>query len=149
MEIDIEDYLDRDEFVEIAKEAAKERIEYGINHMDIGTLISLIGYKEIKDIVDEEIPDFKDQISNKIQECINNLSEYSIFSAGNKEYGCEETYGHKLLIQSVEDNKDLIDKKVKEFIGNLDTYFIQETLETACMDAITEVFDRNNKNKEE
>lgn len=48
MEINIEDYLDRDELVRIAREAAEERIEYGINHISIETLISLIGHEEIK-----------------------------------------------------------------------------------------------------
>lgn len=149
MEINIEDYLDRDELVKIAREAAKERIEYGINHISIETLISLIGHAEIKKMVDEKIPNFKDQISNKIQECINNLSEYSVFSKGSEEFHSEPTAGYKLLVQSVEDKKDLIDKKVEGFIGNLTTYNIKEALENACMDAISEVFDRNNKNEEE
>lgn len=105
--------------------------------------------KKSKKMVDEKIPNFKDQISNKIQECINNLSEYSVFSKGSEEFHSEATAGYKLLVQSVEDNKDLIDKKVKEFIGNLTTYNIEEVLENACMDAITKALDRNNKKGDE
>lgn len=78
MEVNIMDYLSKEEIRECIEEELKKQISNYINKIGIDTFISNISYINVFNKIDEEIPDFEIKIKEKVKNIIENLSDYIV-----------------------------------------------------------------------
>ena len=115
MEINIEDYLDRDEI----KDIIKNQIRY-IVERDAERLLTNSAYYVVFKAVDEALDNSaKEFIKAKAIAIINDLSEYSVFRKKDA-WEKEDSIAYQVLQEAMNENKDLIKQKVREAIENRD-----------------------------
>ena len=115
MEINVEDYLDRDEI----KDIIKNQIRY-IVERDAERLLTNSAYYVVFKAVDEALDNSaKEFIKAKAIAIINELSEYSVFKKKDA-WETEDSIAYQVLQEAMNENKDLIKQKVREAIENRD-----------------------------
>lgn len=115
MEINVEDYLDRDEI----KDIIKNQIRY-IVERDAERLLTNSAYYVVFKAVDEALDNSaKEFIKAKAIAIINELSEYSVFRKKDA-WEKEDSIAYQILQEAMNENKDLIKQKVREAIENRD-----------------------------
>ena len=115
MEINIEDYLDRDEI----KDIIKHEIRY-IVERDAERLLTNSAYYVVFKAVDEALDNnAKELIKQKAIEVINNLSEFSVFRKRDT-WDRENSIAYDILQEAIKENSNLIKQKVREAIENRD-----------------------------
>lgn len=115
MEINVEDYLDRDEI----KDIIKNQIRY-IVERDAERLLTNSAYYVVFKAVDEALDNSaKELIKAKAIAIINDLSEYSVFKKKDA-WETEDSIAYQVLQEAMNENKDLIKQKVREAIENRD-----------------------------
>lgn len=113
--INIEDYLDRDEI----KDIIKNQIRY-IVERDAERLLTNSAYYVVFKAVDEALDNnAKELIKQKAIEVINNLSEFSVFRKRDT-WDRENSIAYDILQEAVKENSNLIKQKVREAIENRD-----------------------------
>lgn len=115
MEINVEDYLDRDEI----KDIIKNQISYIVGK-DAERLLTNSAYYVVFKAIDEALDNSaKEFIKAKAIAIINELSEYSVFKKKDA-WGKEDSIAYQTLQEAMNENKDLIRQKVREAIKNRD-----------------------------
>ncbi len=115
MEINVEDYLDRDEI----KDIIKNQIRY-IVERDAERLLTNSAYYVVFKAVDEALDNSaKEFIKAKAIAVINDLSEYCVFRKKDA-WEKEDSIAYQILQEAMNENKDLIKQKVREAIENRD-----------------------------
>lgn len=115
MEINVEDYLDRDEI----KDIIKNQIRY-IVERDAERLLTNSAYYVVFKAVDEALDNSaKELIKAKAIAIINDLSEYSVFKKKDA-WETDDSIAYQVLQEAMNENKDLIKQKVREAIENRD-----------------------------
>lgn len=115
MEINVEDYLDRDEI----KDIIKDQIRY-IVERDVERLLTNSAYYVVFKAVDEALDNSaKEFIKEKAIAIINDLSEYCVFRKKD-DWEKEDSIAYQVLQEAMNENKDLIKQKVREAIENRD-----------------------------
>lgn len=132
MEIKIEDYIERDEIKEIIKEELRESVKLSIKRNGVSTYIANIGYHNVFEIINNEIPGYEEMLKEKIKEIIGELSNFCVFRKADF-VDREDSLGQKYLEQAVENNKNIINSRVIEIMQNLSkediAYEITEIIE--------------------
>ena len=115
MNIEIEDYLSKEELKQIVTEEVKRHVRDVIGNVSVtsdrsAVLIRQLAKNLAKDGVQEIIPNFKELINEQIESEIKKvtLSDFFIASFG------WSNQGNKILNGVLSDNKALLDAKVKE-----------------------------------
>ena len=118
MNINIEDYLSDDEIKEIVKEELREKIKSNIERNGVIRFISNIGYQNVFEIINKEIPEYENLVKEKTKEVIEGLTSFSVFRKADL-VEREDSLGQKYLEKAIEDNKDIINNKVIEIFNQL------------------------------
>ena len=121
MEINIEDYLSKEEMKEICTDEVKRHIRDVIGNISVGpdrssVLIAKLAKNLAKEGVQEIIPNFKELINAQIESEIKKitLSDFFVSSFG------WSNPGNKILNGVLSNNKELLDAKVKELFKPFD-----------------------------
>lgn len=121
MEINIEDYLSKEEIKEICTDEVKRHIRDVIGNISVGpdrssVLIAKLAKNLAKEGVQEIIPNFKELINAQIESEIKKitLSDFFVSSFG------WSNPGNKILNGVLSNNKELLDAKVKELFKPFD-----------------------------
>lgn len=118
MNINIEDYLSDYEIKEIVKEELREKIKSNIERNGVSRFISNIGYHNVLEIINKEIPEYENLVKEKTKEVIEGLTSFSVFRKADL-VEREDSLGQKYLEKAIEDNKDIINNKVIEIFNQL------------------------------
>lgn len=118
MNINIEDYLSDYEIKEIVKEELREKIKSNIERNGVIRFISNIGYHNVFEIINKEIPEYENLVKEKTKEVIEGLTSFSVFRKADL-LEREDSLGQKYLEKAIEDNKDIINNKVIEIFNQL------------------------------
>lgn len=145
MNINIEDYLSDSEIKEIIKEEFRKAIRKSIDKNGVSTFIANLGYQNVFEMINEEAPEFEDEIKTKTKEVIDNLTDYSVFRKKDL-VDKEDSLAQKYLEEAVENNKDIIEKKVKFILNELDKADISYEIGTIIEEKIVNLF--NGKDEE-
>ena len=121
IEINIEDYLSKEEITKIVIEEVKRHVRSVIGDVSVGpdkssVLIRQLAKNLARNEVQEIIPNFKELINAQIESEIKKitLSDFFISSFG------WSNPGNKILNGVLSDNKELLDAKVKELFKPFD-----------------------------
>lgn len=139
MNIELENYLSDEEIQNIVKEEFREAIRKNIQICGVSTWISNIGYKNVFEIINSEIPDYENQVKEKVKEVIEHLTDYSVFRK--KDFvDREDSLGQKYLEQSIENNKDIIEEKVIEIFKELGKQDIASEITSIIEEKMDKIF---------
>lgn len=139
MEIKIENYLSDDEIKEIVKEELREEIKSSIKRNGATRFISNMGYGNVLEIINEEIPNYEQEIKEQVKKVIDNLSSFSVFRKADL-IEREDSLGQKYLEEAVSNNKELINNKVIEIIEELDKQDIADEICSMLEDKVYNLF---------
>ena len=121
MEINIEDYLSKEDIKEIVIDEVKKHVRSVIGNVSVGpdkssVLIGQLAKNLAKEGVQEIIPNFKELINAQIESEIKKitLSDFFVSSLG------WSNPGNKILNGVLSNNKELLDAKVKELFKPFD-----------------------------
>ncbi len=144
MNIELTDYLSDEEIKDIIKEEFRNEVQKNIQKNGISTLIANIGYKNVFNIINNEIPKYENQVKEKTKEVIENLSSYCVFRE--KDFiNKEDSLGQKYLEEAIEDNKTIINQKVVDIFNELGKQDISYEISSIIEDKINEMFIGGNK----
>lgn len=146
MNINIEDYLSDDEIKEIVKEELREKIKSNIEKNGVIRFISNIGYHNVFEIINKEIPEYENLVKEKTKEVIEGLTSFSVFRKADL-VEREDSLGQKYLEKAIEDNKDIINNKVIEILNQLGKQDIFYEISSIIEDKINEMFIGGNKER--
>ncbi len=121
MEINIEDYLSKEDIKEIVIDEVKRHVRNVIGNVSVSSdkssvLISQLAKNLAKEGVQEIIPNFKELINSQIESEIKKIT-LSDFFVSSFEWS---NPGNKILNGVLSDNKELLDAKVKELFKPFD-----------------------------
>ena len=146
MNVELTDYLSDEEIKDIIKEEFRNEVQRSIKRNGISTLIASIGYENVFNIINNEIPEYENQVKEKTKEVIENLSSYCVFRKKDL-INKEDSLGQKYLEEAIRDNKDIINAKVVDIFNELGKQDISYEISSIIEDKINEMF--IGKNKEE
>jgi hypothetical protein len=146
MSINIEDYLSDSEIKEMVKEELREQIKFSIKRSGVNTFISNIGYHNVFEIINEEIPNYEEMVKEKTKEVINQLTSFSVFRKADL-VDREDSLGQKYLEEAVTNNKELINNKVIEIINALKKQDIADEICSILEDKIYNLFKGEEENQ--
>lgn len=142
MEINIEDYLNKDEIKNIVIQELRESISnYFRRKEDIGKIISNIGYEMTFNLINEEVPNFKEQIKESVLKVCSEISSYCVFRKKG-EYSSYDTnsVAQDILEQVVLDNKNIIEDKIKSIFNELQKTDLRYEISGILEDYIDNLF---------
>ena len=116
--IDIEDYLSKEEIKSICVEEVKRHVRDVIGNVSVSSDRSVVLIRQLaknlaKDGVQEIIPDFKELINEHIKSEIDKVTLADFFF---ESYGWR-SQGNKILNGVLSENKSLLDAKIKEIFA--------------------------------
>ncbi len=116
--IDIEDYLSKEEIKSICIEEVKRHVRDVIGNVSVSSDRSVVLIRQLaknlaKDGVQEIIPDFKELINEHIKSEIDKVTLADFFF---ESYGWR-SQGNKILNGVLSENKSLLDAKIKEIFA--------------------------------
>lgn len=144
MNINIEDYLSDEEIKQIVTEEFREKVRESIRKNGVTTFIANIGYQNVFEIINNEIPEYENLVKDKTKEVIEGLSSYSVFRKKDL-VDNEDSLGQKYLEKAVEDNKNIINDKVVEIFNRLGETDISYEISNIIEEKIEDMFCNNNK----
>lgn len=144
MNIELTDYLSDKEIKDIIKEEFRNEVQRNIQKNGISTLIANIGYENVFNIINNEIPEYENQVKEKTKEVIENLSSYCVFRKKDL-IDKEDSLGQKYLEEAIRDNKNIINKKVVDIFNELGKQNISYEISSIIEDKINEMFIGGNK----
>lgn len=144
MEINIEDYLSKDEIKEICKDYVKDLL-YSRNENHKERVLMNMAYQAAFSIIDDCLDEEDKQlIKEKVFKIINDPTSYSIFRKKDV-WGMEDSEAYIEVKKAVEEYKPLINKLVKkaimekDYISELDSNYIGECLIKALKKGLNEI----------
>ena len=139
MNINIEDYLTEEEIKEIVKEEFRDKIKESLRRNGVTTWIANMGYKNVLEIINTEIPEYETLVKEKTKEVIEGLSSYSVFRKADL-VDREDSLGQKYLEKSVEENKEIINNKVIKIFNELGKQDISYEISNIIEEKIENMF---------
>ena len=133
MNINFKDYLSDEEIKEIIiDELRKEAREHFCNEKEFTRILTNISYYELWNKIEEEVPNSRDIIKEKVIEELNEISSYDVFRRKGEFNNCN-SLAYDILEKYVDENKNIIENKVKDIFSELSKtdlkYEIQGILE--------------------
>lgn len=143
MDINIEDYLSDNEIKSIVEEEFRNKIKNMFStEKEISRIITNLGYYNTFKIIEEEVPNFKNNIKEQTKKQCENISSYCVFRE--KDSYSNESLGQKYLEEAIENNKEIINKKVVEIMNDLSKEDIANEICSVLEDKIDNLFTNKN-----
>ncbi len=140
MEINIEDYINEDEMKRIVENEFRDRIRRYFLENKLSDLIYSLCDKEICKIIEEEIPNFKEEIKATIPSSIEAVGKFDIFRSKDEFMYSRDSLGQQILEKTIRDNKDMLEQKVKNIFSELSKEDIADEIERIITDKIENMF---------
>ena len=96
--------------------------------------------KEICGIIEEEIPNFKEEIKEAIPISIKNVGKFDIFRSKDEFMYSQDSLGQQILEKTIKENKDILEQKVKNIFSELSREDIAIEIECIITDKIDNLF---------
>lgn len=145
MNINLERYLNDDEIKLIVKEEFRNNIQENLKRNGVTTWIANLGYQNVLEIINTEIPEYESLVKEKTKEVIEGLTSYSVFRKKDL-VDNEDSLGQKYLEQAVENNKEIINQKIINIFNELTEKDIAYEIENIISEKLENIF---SKKKEE
>jgi len=143
MEVNIKDYLSDKEMHDIAVDLFRNKIhQYMNSESDLKRIIGNIGAETMFNILDKEIPNFKQNIIDNTKIQCSNITPYSIFRTSNG-WGDKDSIGYTIMQEAINDNKEIIINKVKKTMSEVDKFKIRESIKDIIQEEIVDKFLNN------
>lgn len=146
MNINIEDYLSDDEIKQIVKEEFRNKVQENLRRNGVTTWIANLGYQNVLEIINTEIPEYESLVKEKTKEVIEGLTSYSVF----RKKGLvdnEDSLGQKYLEQAVENNKEIINQKIINIFNELAEKDIAYEIENIISEKLENIFSKKKEEK--
>lgn len=146
MNINIERYLNDDEIKLIVKEEFRNKVQENLRRNGVTTWIANLGYQNVLEIINTEIPEYESLVKEKTKEAIEGLTSYSVF----RKKGLiddEDSLGQKYLEQAVENNKEIINQKIINIFNELAEEDIFYEIENIISEKIENIFSKKKEEK--
>lgn len=140
MEINIEDYINESEMKRIVENEFRDRIRKYFLENKLADLIYSLCDKEIYKTIEEEIPNFKEEIKAAIPISIENVGKFDIFRSKDEFMYSRDSLGQRILERAVMENRDMIEQKVKNIFSELSKEDIAAKIEGIITDKIENMF---------
>lgn len=140
MEINIEDYMNEDEMKMIVENEFHERVNKYFLENKLSDLIYSLCNKEICGIIEEEIPNFEEEIKSAIPSVIERISTFDIFKSKDDFMNSKDSIGQRILEREVMANRGIIEQKVKNIFSELSKEDIAAEIECIITDKIENMF---------
>lgn len=140
MEINIEDYMDEDEMKMIVENEFHERVNKYFLENKLSDLIYSLCNKEIYRIIEEEIPNFEEEIKSAIPSVIEGINTFDIFKSKDDFMNSKDSIGQRILEREVMANRGIIEQKVKNIFSELSKEDIAAEIECIITDKIDNLF---------
>ena len=140
MEINIEDYMNEDEMKMIVENEFHERVNKYFLENKLSDLIYSLCNKEIYRIIEEEIPNFEEEIKLAIPSVIERISTFDIFKSKDDFMNSKDSIGQRILEREVMANRGIIEQKVKNIFSELSKEDIAAEIECIITDKIENMF---------
>lgn len=140
MEINIEDYINESEMKRIVEDEFRDRIRRYFLENKLSDLIYSLCNKEIYRIIEEEIPNFEEEIKAAIPISIKNVGKFDIFRSKDEFLYSRDSLGQQILEKTIKENKDILEQKVKNIFSELSKEDIAAEIECIITDKIENMF---------
>lgn len=140
MEINIEDYINEDRMAIIVENEFRDRIRKYFLENKLSDLIYSLCNKEIYRIIEEEIPNFEEEIKAAIPISIKNVGKFDIFRSKDEFLYSRDSLGQQILEKTIKENKDILEQKVKNIFSELSKEDIAAEIECIITDKIDNLF---------
>lgn len=140
MEINIEDYMNEDEMKMIVENEFHKRVNKYFLENKLSDLIYSLCNKEICRIIEEEIPNFEEEIKSAIPSVIEGISTFDIFKSKDDFMNSKDSIGQRILEREVMANRGIIEQKVKNIFSELSKEDIAAEIECIITDKIENMF---------
>lgn len=140
MEINIEDYINESEMKRIVENEFRDRIRRYFLENKLSDLIYSLCDKEICKVIEEEIPNFKEEIKVAIPSEIEDINKFDIFKSKDDFMNSKDSIGQQILEKTIEENKDMLEQKVKNIFSELSKEDIAAEIEGIITDKIENMF---------
>lgn len=141
MEINLKDYLDKEKMKKIVETEFRDKVKEMFNgEGETSRIISNLGYYNTYEILDKEVPNFKERIKEQTKKVCENISSYTVFRSKDEYIYGKDSLGQKYLEEAVENNKDIINERVKNIFLELNNYDLAEQIKDIIYDKIDEMF---------
>lgn len=136
IEININDYLDKEDVAEICRNEVKNGVRSMLaKENDLHRFLENSSYRFVWAAVEELCPDnMMDMITAKIPEIVNGLTAFSVFREKDT-WRCGSK-GQELLEQAIVNAEPQIKERVQQLIGQIDLYMIRDILTEQIDNAI-------------
>lgn len=132
MEIDIEQYVDRDEIRNAILDGLR-----GFSRENAERIISNCGHHIATDVANEHLgEDAKQKISEKAISLLDDLSCFTLFDGGG--FGRPPSDARKLLDNTVRENKDALSAAVRKALHNLSKRDVMEIVKSGKVKLVVE-----------
>jgi hypothetical protein len=112
MEINIEDYLSKDEIRGIVKDEFADALRKKFSDDEnMERILSNTAYTMLQDEIENVVPSFKNVIKDKVRKVVTSLSSYRYLVFVDNMFG-KKSLGTKYLEEAINENKDEIQKQV-------------------------------------
>lgn len=119
MEINLTEYLTKEEVKEIVINEVKDQIrQFFKDEKNSMRLLSNLSYQIVFDEVDKIVPNCREMIVDKTTEVLKNSINYAVFHKSS--FGSSASLATQIVEAAVKDNKEMINQKVKETITSHD-----------------------------
>ena len=140
MEINIEDYINEDKMVIIVENEFRDRVRKYFLENKLSDLIYSLCNKEIYKIIEEEVPNFREEIKQRIRPAIESMSRYDIFRSKDDFIYSKNSLGQEILEEIIKNNRDILEQKVKNIFSELSKENIAAEIECIITDKIENMF---------
>lgn len=144
MEINIEDYINESEMKRIVENEFRDRIRKYFLENKLADLIYSLCDKEIYKTIEEEIPNFKEEIKAAIPISIENIGKFDIFRSKDEFMYSRDSLGQQILEKTIKENKDILEQKVRNIFSELSKEDIAVEICGILEDKIDNMFKNSN-----
>lgn len=145
MEIKFEDYLSNDEIHRIVVEEFRDKIKESIRRNGVSRFIANLSYQNVFELINDEAPNFENEIKEKTKEVIENLSSFSVFRKKDL-VDNEDSLAQKYLEESVTNNREIIENRVKDILSELSKEDIAYEINDVIENKISNLFNKGDNN---
>lgn len=140
MEINIEDYINEDEMVMIVENEFRDRIREYFLKNKLSDLIYSLCNKEICKIIEEEVPNYEEEIKKTVPSVIEGITIFDIFKSKDEFMYSKDSIGQRIMERAVMENRGMIEQKVKNIFSELSKEDIAAEIECIITDKIENMF---------
>lgn len=146
MNINLENYLNVDEIKLIVKEEFRNNIRENLKRNGVANWIANLGYQNVLEIINTEIPEYESLVKEKTKEVIEGLTSYSVFRKKDL-IDNEDSLAQKYLEQAVENNKEIINQKIINIFNELAETDIACEIENIISEKLENIFLKKKEEK--